>query len=128
MIPNDKGKQKLLVIGNGMGSVRFLEKLSEQAGHPFEVAVLSEEPCPGYNRIQLSKLLAGSAGLKDIQLQDQGWYQQQGIRLLSGSDYRVATLDLDNKAVTTEGGGSFDYDRLVLATGSLPNQIPVPRC
>ncbi|MGI9279703.1 MAG: NAD(P)/FAD-dependent oxidoreductase [Endozoicomonas sp.] len=117
--------RKLLVVGNGMGSVRFLEKLAEQSDHQYQVTVLSEEPCPGYNRIQLSKLLAGSVDLQGIQLQPESWYQDQKISLLSGSDYRVSDLDLESKKVATEGGQSFDYDHLVLATGSLPNRIPV---
>ncbi|WOG29832.1 NAD(P)/FAD-dependent oxidoreductase [Endozoicomonas sp. 8E] len=119
-------QQKLLVVGNGMGSVRFLEKLVEQSGHQYQVTVLSEEPCPGYNRIQLSRLLAGSVDLQGIQLQPESWYQDQDINLLSGSDYRVSGLDLELKRVETEGGQWFDYDHLVLATGSLPNRIPVP--
>ncbi|WP_422410726.1 MULTISPECIES: NAD(P)/FAD-dependent oxidoreductase [unclassified Endozoicomonas] len=119
-------QRKLLVVGNGMGSVRFLEKLVEQSGHQYQVTVLSEEPCPGYNRIQLSKLLAGSVDLRGIQLQPESWYQDQDINLLSGCDYRVSDLNLELKRVETEGGQCFDYDHLVLATGSLPNRIPVP--
>ncbi|WP_448216636.1 NAD(P)/FAD-dependent oxidoreductase [Endozoicomonas sp. 2B-B] len=119
-------QRKLLVVGNGMGSVRFLEKLVEQSGHQYQVTVLSEEPCPGYNRIQLSKLLAGSVDLQGIQLQPESWYQDQDINLLSGCDYRVSDLNLELKRVETEGGQCFDYDHLVLATGSLPNRIPVP--
>ena len=118
-------KKKLLVVGNGMGSVRFLEKLTGQETQPFQVTVLSEEECPGYNRIQLSKLLAGSIDLEGIQLQPQSWYQEQNIELCSGSDYKVRSFDLDQKQVLTESGTVFDYDHLVLATGSLPNRIPV---
>lgn len=119
-------KRKLLVVGNGMGSVRFLEKLAEQNSREYQVTVLSEESCPGYNRIQLSKLLAGSVDLQGIQLQPESWYRNQDISLFSGSDYRVDGLDLELKRVETVGGQSFDYDHLVLAMGSLPNRIPVP--
>lgn len=121
----NRQEKKLLVVGNGMGSVRFLEKLVELGSTSFQVTVLSEEGCPGYNRIQLSKLLAGSVDLEGIQLQPEVWYEQQGIDLKSGGDYKVETLDLENKKVATETGLEFDYDHLVLATGSLPNKIPV---
>ncbi len=122
--PDDR--QKLVVIGNGMGSVRFLEQLFASGQCPFQVTVLSEEDCPGYNRIQLSKLLAGSVDLEGIHLKRASWYQQQGIKLLMGEDYRAIQIDRSLKRVVTQGGETFDYDRLVLATGSLPNQIPVP--
>ncbi|WP_062266789.1 NAD(P)/FAD-dependent oxidoreductase [Endozoicomonas arenosclerae] len=124
-VSRQASRKKLLVVGNGMGSVRFLEKLIEQKRQPFQVTVLSEEPCPGYNRIQLSKLLAGSVDLPGIQLQPESWYQEQNISLLSGSEYRVSGLNLDLKKVETDSGQSFEYDHLVLATGSLPNRIPV---
>ncbi|MGO0307764.1 NAD(P)/FAD-dependent oxidoreductase [Endozoicomonas acroporae] len=120
------GRQKLVVIGNGMGSVRFLEQLFASGQCRFHVTVLSEEDCPGYNRIQLSKLLAGSVDLDGIQLKSAAWYQQQGIELLMGENYKAIRIDRSLKRVVTHGGDTFDYDRLVLATGSLPNQIPVP--
>lgn len=125
---------RLLVIGNGMGSVRFLEQLfavSSDEGDdgkncPFQVTVLSEENSPGYNRIQLSRLLAGSIDIEGIHLQSESWYQERGITLLMGAGNRVVDIDRTLKQVTKVDGKTLDYDRLVLATGSLPNQIPVP--
>ncbi len=123
-------RQKLVVIGNGMGSVRFLEQLFANGECPFQlpfqVSVLSEEACPGYNRIQLSRLLSGSVDLEGIHLKTESWYEQHGIDLLMGETYKVTRIDRALKRVVTQGGETFDYDRLVLATGSLPNQIPVP--
>nr|MDT0253773.1 FAD-dependent oxidoreductase [Endozoicomonas sp.] len=119
-------RQKLVVIGNGMGSVRFLEQLFASGQCSFQVTVLSEEACPGYNRIQLSKLLAGSIDLEGIHLKSESWYQQQGIALFMGEAYKATGIDRALKRVVTQGGHTFDYDRLVLSTGSLPNKIPVP--
>ena len=123
-------RQKLVVIGNGMGSVRFLEQLFANSECPFQlpfqVSVLSEEACPGYNRIQLSRLLSGNIDLAGIHLKTESWYEQQGINLLMGETYKATRIDRALKRVVTQGGASFDYDRLVLSTGSLPNQIPVP--
>ena len=118
--------KRLLVIGNGMGSVRFLEKLIEFGAGQFQVSVLSNESLPGYNRIQLSSLLAGSCTLTDIELKDLSWYQKHNISLFMGADYQAVAIDREAKMVTTAGGACFDYDHLVLATGSVPNRIPVP--
>ena len=119
-------KSKLVVVGNGMGSVRFLEKLLAEEESSYQITVLSEEPCPGYNRIQLSKLLAGTADLQAIQLKPDSWYQQEGVQLLSGEEYKAQCIDRSKKRVVTVSGAVFDYDHLVLATGSVPNKIPVP--
>lgn len=115
---------KLVVVGNGMGSVRLLEHLVAGSSD-YEIVVLSDESGPGYNRILLSKLLAGSVGADAILLQSQAWYQQHNIQLLSGSDYRAVNIDRQLKWVRTAGGQCFDYDRLVLATGSTPVAISV---
>ncbi|MRI34652.1 assimilatory nitrite reductase large subunit [Endozoicomonas sp. OPT23] len=117
--------KRLLVVGNGMGAVRFLEKLVEFGAESFQVTVLSEEDLPGYNRIQLSSLLAGNCSLSDIQLQSLSWYQSNNITLLMGAEYKAVSIDRNNKQVTTKVGDCFDYDELVLATGSVPNRIPV---
>ncbi|MET4695059.1 NAD(P)/FAD-dependent oxidoreductase [Endozoicomonas lisbonensis] len=115
---------KLVVVGNGMGSVRLLEHLAE-GGHDHEIVVLSEESNPGYNRIQLSRLLAGSIGREAIELHSEGWYQEHGISLLSGSGYRVTDIDRELKQVETADGTRHSYDKLILATGSLSVSIPV---
>ncbi|WP_299732434.1 FAD-dependent oxidoreductase [uncultured Endozoicomonas sp.] len=119
-------KPKLVVIGNGMGGVRLLEQLFAKGSCPFEVTVLSAEDSTGYNRIQLSKLLAGAIDLDGIQLKPLQWYQEQGIKLFTGEDGQVVNIDRDLKQVSTQSGKTFSYDRLVLATGSQPNRIPVP--
>jgi len=38
----------------------------------------------------------------------------------------VAEIDRSARALSTEGGGRIGYERLVLATGSLPVELPVP--
>ena len=116
---------KVIVVGNGMGSVRLLERLVE-GGCDHEIVVLCDEPYPGYNRIQLSKLLAGSIDARGIELKPNDWYQKHNIQRLSGSQYRVTGIDRSLKQVSTAGGETLTYDRLVLSTGSVPVSIPVP--
>ena len=51
--------EKLLVVGNGMASLRFLEELLAIATDQFAITVVGSEPDPAYNRVLLSPLLAG---------------------------------------------------------------------
>jgi len=53
------GRERLVVVGNGMAGLRFLEELVRRAPGRFEVAVVGAEPEPAYNRVLLSSLLAG---------------------------------------------------------------------
>ena len=51
--------ERLVVVGNGMVSLRFLERLCEHAPGRYDVTVIGQEPSPAYNRVLLSALLAG---------------------------------------------------------------------
>jgi NADPH-dependent 2,4-dienoyl-CoA reductase/sulfur reductase-like enzyme len=46
-----------------------------------------------------------------------------GIELLVDG---VTKIDREKKNITTERGESIDYDKLILATGSLPLELPIP--
>lgn len=86
--------------------------------------MIGEEPVPAYNRILLSPLLAGDMQHNALTLRDADWYRENGISLRLGE--RVETIDRENRTLTTDGGHTIRYDRLVLATGSRPTLPKVP--
>ena len=112
--------ERLLVVGNGMASVRFLEHLTETNDHGFEITVLSADPVPGYNRIMLSPLLAGELDASGIQLRPARWYVDNGIQLHCGEAGRAVKIDRSEQRVIIANGQTHTYDKLVLATGSRP--------
>ena len=59
-------KPRLLVIGNGMAGLRFLEELVAVAPDGFDITVVGEEPEPAYNRVLLSPVLAGEIESEDV--------------------------------------------------------------
>lgn len=65
----------------------------------------------------LSPVLAGEKHFDDIVLHTQKWYKKQGIVLVVGQ--MVVDVNRKKKQVITDAGLSFDYDRLLLATGSV---------
>ena len=117
-------KRKLLMIGNGMAGVSFVEQLLKLNPHKYEITIVGAEPHPNYNRILLSSVLAGSADLKDIVLNDWDWYRDNGIVLHAGRT--AVSIDTAARDVTTDAGLRLPYDDLVLATGSRPFLLPLP--
>lgn len=117
-------KEKLLIVGNGMASVRLCEEIVAQAPDRFETTVVGAEPQAGYNRVLLSALLAGDIGEADIALRGVDWYREQGIRLITG--LRVERLDLSGRAAILADGAPIAFDRVVLATGSSAVRLPTP--
>ena len=116
--------ERLLIIGNGMASVRLCEELVARAPDRFSITVAGAEPRAGYNRVLLSALLSGDVGEADILLRDERWYSAHGVRLLTGR--RVETLDLTACIAVLSDTTQVAFDRAVFATGSTAMRLPIP--
>jgi len=117
-------KKRLVLIGNGMAGMRTVEELLGLAPDLYSITVFGAEPHPNYNRILLSPVLAGEKTLQDIVLNDREWYAAHGIALHVGDP--VTAIDRKRRRVHTADGQEVPYDRLLIATGSVPFIIPVP--
>ena len=117
-------KPRLVVVGNGMAGIRTLEELLKLQPDMYEITVFGAEPHPNYNRILLSPVLAGEQAFDDIVLNPLSWYADHGITLHLGKE--VTRIDRVHRKVIAADGTEAGYDRLLLATGSLPFILPVP--
>jgi nitrite reductase (NADH) large subunit len=124
MSRDPSGRQRLVVVGNGMAGMRAVEELQSRAPGRLNVTVVGAEPRPNYNRILLSSVLAGEKALDDIVIHSRGWYDEHGIRLISGTP--VAAIDRVEKRAVLASGDAVPYDKLLLATGSKPLAPPIP--
>ncbi|MFM9850869.1 MAG: NAD(P)/FAD-dependent oxidoreductase [Hyphomicrobiaceae bacterium] len=117
-------KRRLLVIGNGMCSLRLLEELAALVADRFEITVIGAEPVPAYNRVLLSPLLAGELSPTDVELKPTDWYARNGVALQVGQP--VTVLDTEKRIATLDDGRRVPFDICVLATGSEPIRLPLP--
>ncbi|MCO2860379.1 NAD(P)/FAD-dependent oxidoreductase [Pseudomonas aeruginosa] len=117
-------KIKLVMVGNGMAGVRTLEELLKLNSDFYDITVFGAEPHPNYNRILLSPVLAGEQTFEEIVLNDLNWYAENGIKLLL--DRKVVQIDRLRRRVVAADGSEAEYDRLLLATGSVPFILPIP--
>ena len=116
--------QKLVIIGNGMAPGRMLEHLFEQAPGLYDVTIFNAEPRVNYDRIMLSPVLSGEKTFEDIIIHGDGWYIENNVTLYKG--HRIVGIDRNARTVTSDHGVTESYDKLVIATGSVPFIIPVP--
>jgi len=114
---------KIVVIGHGMVGHKFLEQLHELGITQAEVTVLCEEPRAAYDRVHLSEFFAGKTA-DDLSLVEPGFFERSGFTLRLAA--RAVTIERRNNTVTTADGEVLHYDKLVLATGSVPFVPPVP--
>jgi len=115
-------KLKVVVVGNGMVGHHYVETLANSAVNA-EITVIGGEPRPAYDRVHLSEVFDGKDPI-DLGLTTREHYDELGVNAHFG-DF-VAKIDRNNKQVITEGGQTFAYDKLVLATGSYPFIPPIP--
>src|SRR6266545_5234585 len=106
---------RLVVVGNGMVGHRLVAALRDRdPGGTWEITVLAEEGRPAYDRVRLSAWFDGEA--LDLPAVD-------GVAVRLGEP--ALTLDPAGRKVFTRDA-AYDYDVLVLATGSAPFVPPVP--
>lgn len=117
-------RQKLIVVGNGMAGIRTVEELLALAPDKYDITVVSSETVAAYNRIMLSPVLSGEKTFDEIVTHPVCWYAEHGITLLAGRT--VTDIERARRRVHLDDGTELAYDRMVLATGSVPFIIPVP--
>jgi ferredoxin-nitrate reductase len=117
--------RRLVVVGTGMAGLAVVEEVLGRSAHgEWSVTMLGEEPGPTYNRILLSKLLAGVCGPGSLQLRPAAWYVGRGIRLVDAC--AAVAVDVDARYVADARGERHGFDALVIATGSRSFVPPIP--
>lgn len=124
MSANEPMRERLIVVGNGMVGLRFVEELVARAEGRYRISIIGKEPQPAYNRVLLSSLLAGEVSAPDVRFRDRGWYAEHGLELLLGS--AAESIDAGTRVLRLADGRTLAFDRLVLATGSQPIHPPAP--
>ncbi|WLA06622.1 nitrite reductase large subunit NirB [Xanthomonas translucens] len=107
-----------------MAGIRTVEELLKLMPGMYDITVFGAEPHPNYNRILLSPVLSGEQQFDEIVLNPLAWYAEHGIHLHVGKE--VTRIDRVKRKVIAADGTEAPYDRLLLATGSLPIVLPVP--
>lgn len=118
------GKERLIVVGNGMAGMRNVEELLARAPDRYAITVIGAEPRPNYNRILLSSVLAGDKTIDEIVINPRTWYDERGITLVAGTPANA--IDPTSRMVTLTDGRGLAYEKLLLATGSKPLAPPIP--
>jgi nitrite reductase (NADH) large subunit len=115
---------KIVIIGNGMTSYKFCEKMiAKAAPGSVELVVFGEEPRPAYDRVHLSAFFSGKTA-QELELAPASWYEEHQVTLHLGDP--VQQIDRTEKTVHSYKGITETYDYLVLATGSAAFVPPIP--
>ena len=113
----------VVIVGGGGAGFSAADTLRRE-GYDGPVTILSADDFPPCDRPNLSKdYLAGTASEDWIPLRSPDYYRDQRIELVLSS--RVSVLDAPRKQVRLENGKTYQFDRLLLATGADPVKLPI---
>ena len=113
-----------LIVGGGLAGASAIEGIRQHDPKRSITIIGAEDPLP-YDRPPLSKKLwFGKKKVKDIFLHDRAFYDGNGVTLFAGR--RVLALDVKNKKVTDSRVESHRFEKLLLATGGVPQVLPIP--
>ena len=113
--------EKVVVIGAGQAGSSCVAKL-RSGGFTGSITLIGEESAPPYQRPPLSKkYLLGDMALERLYLRPESYYAENGIDLHLSQT--AVSIDRADRKVVADGH-SWDYDRLVLATGSVSRRLP----
>ena len=112
---------RTVIVGCGMGAVRLVEELLAQGVG--DITVIGEEQHAPYNRILLSAVLEGTHRAGALTMAEREWFEHRGVELRLGTS--VVDIHRDRKVIELADRTEVGYDRLVLATGSIPSLPPI---
>ncbi|HXU70994.1 MAG TPA: FAD-dependent oxidoreductase [Polyangia bacterium] len=116
--------KKIVIVGAGAAGHACAEQLRLR-GYQGQVVMIGADSSVPVDRPNLSKdYLAGNAPEEWIPLRSTEWFAERGIELQLGAP--VVAIDLKKRSVTVENGRTYEYDRLLLATGADPVKLTIP--
>lgn len=106
---------KYVIIGNSAAAVGAVEGIRQSDIHG-EITIIASEPYHTYSRPLISYLLKGKVTEKEMHYRDTDFYEKNNCKTVFGT--MVTEINAEKKYVKTENGKTFEYDKLLVATGS----------
>ncbi|WP_224334474.1 NAD(P)/FAD-dependent oxidoreductase [Haloprofundus halobius] len=114
--------ESYVIIGDGIAGSSAAETLREEAPDA-EVTVITDEGESLYNRILIKEFAKGKLPEAPISIHDESWYDERNIDLRLNT--LVKHIDPDAHEITTHEDETLAYEKLLVATGGTPTQLPV---
>jgi NADPH-dependent 2,4-dienoyl-CoA reductase/sulfur reductase-like enzyme len=117
-------QHRIVIVGGGLAAARVARAFRD-AGGEGAVSILSADTDPPYNRPPLSKgFLRGEMDEDAVFVEPEETYAELEIDLRLRCE--VTAVQPGDQTVALADGGLLSYDRLVLASGSLPRALGTP--
>src|SRR5215468_866463 len=106
-----------LVVGGGMTADAACRGIRDHDSEG-SIGLVGQEEHPPYARPPLSKALWQGKSEETV------WRGTADLGVALHLGRRIVELDLDGRRAVDDGGESYGYERLLLATGGQPRRLP----
>lgn len=111
----------IVIIGNGIAgstAARYIRKYSDH-----KIIMISSEGKFPFSRTALMYIFMGHMKQEHTKLYEDWFWSKNRIELIEAY---VSQIDADEHCVSLSDGQQFNYDKLIIATGSRPNKYGWP--
>ncbi|ERH10308.1 MAG: NAD(P)H-nitrite reductase [halophilic archaeon J07HX64] len=111
-----------VIVGDGIAGSSAAETLRE-ADPDANITVITDEGEALYNRILIKEFAKGKLPEAPISIHEPEWYVERDIDLRLNT--LVTEVNAEANELYTHTGDTYEYDKLLIATGGTPTQLPV---
>jgi nitrite reductase (NADH) large subunit len=112
----------LVILGGGIAALSAAQA-ARAASPDARITLVHRESALPYDRMSLTRYLAGDVARETLLLRSRAWFDEQGIALVPAES---RSLDRAKRRVVLDDGQELSYDRLLIATGAHPFVPPIP--
>ena len=109
--------EHIVIIGNGIAGVTLARHIRKKSNS--EITIISSETKFFFSRTALMYVFMGHMKFEHTQPYEDQFWKKNKINLVQGY---VTAVEPASKAIVLNGDEKIEYDKLVLATGSVPNR------
>jgi nitrite reductase (NADH) large subunit len=121
-VPEPAARLRWVVLGGGIAGLSAIEAARETNPEAV-ITLVYREPVLPYNRLSLTRYLAGAVAKDHLIIHSGSWFEEKRIGLVRAE---ARSLDRARQLVILDTGQEIPYDRLVIATGAHAFVPPIP--
>jgi len=116
-------EKTFIIIGTGAAGNTAAETLRKD-GFDGRIIMVTRESCLPYDRTELSKKYLKSENSIPPILRSEEFYRNNNIEFITKCE--VTELNIQNKKILCNNGDYMSFDKLLIATGSVPRCLNLP--